>query len=391
MSAGHNNQPGPGGLYVHIPFCVHKCPYCDFFSITDGTQVSGFVGAVLKEIEMVAERAVSPDAFDSLYFGGGTPTTLAKADIARIVETANRVFNLLPDAEVTIEANPGTVDAAAFAAFRNAGINRVNIGVQSFRGATLEFLGRIHSDKDARQSMEWARDAGFENIGLDLIYGIPNQTKKSWLWDLQEAVGYQPEHLSCYVLTYEEGTPLHKDRQQGRLQPMDEARVADLFRTTHTFLRANRYDAYKISNFERVDPGGGNANRSRHNQKYWTYAPYLGFGPSAHSFIDPVRHWNVRDVGMYIEEIRSGRLPHAEEEVLSRGQQIMEWIYLGLRRTDGIPVDRFNNRFGADFFADFCEDIEHFKAKGLMVADETTCSLTPEGMLLLDSIIHRLI
>lgn len=391
MSSRQSDQPEPGGLYVHIPFCVRKCPYCDFFSITDSNMIPDFIGALLKEIEMVAGRTDAADPFDTLYIGGGTPSMLEGEDILRIVETVHRVFRLLPNAEITMEVNPGTVVPAQLKAFRYAGINRINIGVQSFRNDRLKFLGRIHSDKDAHQAIKWAREAGFENLGLDMIYGIPGQTKASWLWDMQEAAAYQPEHLSCYMLTCEAGTPLDKDRQQGLFLPMDDVGVSNLFGTTLEFLTAKGYDPYEISNFERATPLGRHANRSRHNQKYWTYAPYLGFGPSAHSFIDPVRHWNVRDVGAYISETAAGRLPLADKEVLSRDQQMIEWIYLGLRQTDGIPVGLFNRRFDADFYADFREEIENLEAEGLMVADETTCALTAKGFLLLDSIIDRLI
>lgn len=374
------------GLYIHIPFCIRKCPYCDFYSVDDLTSRSAFLEALLREIEMAADESL---LFDTLYIGGGTPSALETGDIERIIDAVRQFHTILPDPEITIEVNPGTTDLQQLVGFRKAGINRINIGIQSFQAGNLQFLGRIHSKEAARQAIEWARDAGFENLGLDLMYGLPGQTKEAWLRDLQEAVGFEPEHLSCYMLTYGSGTPLDRQRMQGLFSPMDEGSLAGLFETTITFLQANRFEQYEVSNFERTDSREKISYRSRHNQKYWTFAPYLGLGPSAHSFRQPVRHWNGPDVYHYIAEINAGRLPIQEREHLNEEQQMIEWVYLGLRQTDGIPIDRFNQQFDVDFCTVYGKMISCMKEEGLMKADDATCSLTSKGLLLLDSIIER--
>lgn len=381
-----SNQDQNAALYIHIPFCIQKCPYCDFYSVTDLTMKSAFLGALSKEIEMTADISMS---FDTLYVGGGTPSVLETGDIEQIIDAACKSYTILPDPEITIEVNPGTTKPEQLVDFRKAGINRINIGIQSFQPIPLQFLGRIHSKADAYQAIRWAREAGFKNLGIDLMYGLPDQTKKSWIRDLQEAVGFEPEHLSCYMLTYAADTPMDRQRREGRFSPMDDAYLAELFETTIVFLTANRFDQYEVSNFERSDARGKGFYRSKHNQKYWTYAPYLGLGPSAHSFLPPVRHWNLRDVDQYIAAIDAGRLPIQEKEHLNGEQQMIEWVYLGLRQTDGIPIDRFNRQFNVDFYTVFGKTVAGMKEEGLMKADDATCSLTRKGMLLLDSIMGR--
>jgi len=381
-----SNPNQHGGLYVHIPFCLRKCPYCDFYSVTDSSRQRAFVRALLAEMTMA--NGV-PFSFDTLYIGGGTPSLFDAPTIRRIIGAARESHRLLPDAEITIEANPGTVDPAQLQGFREAGINRISIGVQSFQDARLRFLGRIHSQRESHQAVRWSRDAGFENLGIDLVYGTPDQTGTSWRRDLQEAVGLEPEHLSCYTLTYEPGTPMDEQRRTGAFAPMEEGLVADLFDTTVDTLAAGGYEQYEISNFERSDPLGQHANRSRHNQKYWSYAPYLGLGPSAHSFVAPVRRWNVGSLERYIAEVDSRKLPLAETETLTREQQMVEWVYLGLRQADGIPVEDFNRRFGADFHSIFGDILTGLRNEGLVKTDDRSCALTRRGMLLLDSIVER--
>ena len=375
-----------GGLYIHIPFCVRKCPYCDFYSTTDETLKPDFIKMLIREMENVG-RTFFP--IDSLYIGGGTPSLMSASDIGRIIETAHRVFTLLPDVEITIEVNPGTIGFQQLKDLRHAGINRINIGVQSFHDSQLQFLGRIHSEKEARLAIKYARQTEYPHLGLDLMYGISGQTKQHWLKDLQEAVGFTPEHLSCYMLTYEPHTPLDNDRKKGRFVLPDDGHLADLFETTHRFLKDNGFDPYEISNFERSDPNGHHTHRSRHNQKYWTYAPYLGFGPSAHSFIEPVRHWNVRDIKTYITQLDAWRSPVAGKETLTREQQMIEWIYLGLRQTDGISIEGFQQKFNTDFYILFGLLVADLTKKGLMKANERVCGLTTAGMLFCDSITDR--
>jgi oxygen-independent coproporphyrinogen-3 oxidase len=369
---------GAAGLYAHIPFCLQKCPYCDFYSMTDRSLVPAFLKALKKEMSLVHEV---PLQFDSLYIGGGTPSVLKTQYIDDIVRTVDKYFKVLPACELTIEINPGTVKSEDLNDYEKIGINRINIGVQSFRDDNLKFLGRIHSAQNVGDTIKQARRAGFNNLGLDLIYCIPGQTKTSWLKDLEKAVAFEPQHLSCYMLTYEQGTPMDRDRQKGYFQPMDGKSAGELFQITAEFLSTRGYQHYEISNFAL-----SNALRSRHNQKYWSFAPYIGLGPSAHSFIPPMRCWNHSDVTQYVSDLAAGRLPVSGKEELNEEQLMIEAVYLGLRKTEGIDLDLFESRFGTSFFQLFGEKLKNFEEKGYLHATQNRCALTPKGMLFLDSI-----
>ncbi|MGP8320460.1 MAG: radical SAM family heme chaperone HemW [Methanosarcinaceae archaeon] len=368
------------GIYIHIPFCSKKCPYCDFYSITDHSLKQPFIEALIQEMQMVSSHAL---VCDTLYFGGGTPSVFKAKNIERILENAYRLFNFLHDSEITIEVNPGTVTTEKLEGYHSIGINRINIGVQSFNDEFLDFLGRIHSSNDADLTIRGARKAGFDNIGIDLIYGIPGQTRKTWLSDLRRAVKFEPEHLSCYMLTYEKGTPLDREREQGRFKPASGSLFGELFETTMEYLTAHGYVQYEISNFAK------NVSKiSRHNFKYWSFSPYLGFGPSAHSFIEPRRYWNCRSVKKYIENIKEGRLPIEEKEILSKEQRMMEMVYLGLRKTGGIDIDAIDENLGINFRQIFAEKIKQLQEDGyiLPLQPKNHCVLSRKGMLFLDSI-----
>ena len=381
------------GLYVHIPFCVKKCPYCDFYSITDRSLCPAFMDALVSEMRMTRGGNLT---FDTLYMGGGTPSVLDAKTIGKIIETACQSYEILPHAEITLEVNPGTVSLKQFEGYRCAGVNRINIGVQSFDSVNLQFLGRIHSVRDAHAAVTWAQKAGFENMGLDLIYGIPNQTKKSWLMDLKLAVEIEPRHLSCYILSFEPGTPLYRDLQEDRLKPLAESQVCELFETTLEFLSDHGYIQYEISNFARESmnsPGlkAAELNRSRHNMKYWKFVPYIGLGPSAHSFLEPKRYWNFADVEKYIQDLDAEKLPFGGEERLSMEQLMIEAIYLGLRQTKGILIDVFDKKFGVTFKTMFKDTIDVLESKGLIELSQNRCALTSKGMLYLDTVVSLFI
>ncbi len=378
----------PAGLYIHIPFCLKKCPYCDFYSITDPLLQPRFRDALISEMKRVGKNGW---VYDTLYIGGGTPSVLDDALLKNIIDTAGQHFDILSDAETTLEVNPGTVTPRQLKHYRQTGINRISIGIQSFNPENLGFLGRIHSAQEAENAVKWAQEAGFENIGLDLIYGIPGQTEKRWLEDLQTAVDFGPRHLSCYMLSYEPGTPLHMDLQNRAFTPLDEQRICELYETAVSFLSAHHYVQYETSNFARKGPDARDthsalAYASRHNMKYWNFVPYTGLGPSAHSFMDQKRRWNHPSVEKYIEELSAGRLPLAGEEVLNREQQWMEAVYLGLRQTKGIAVDAIEKRFGINFNTRFARIIADLEEKGLIKSSKNRCALTSRGMLYLDSI-----
>lgn len=371
-AADERAVPEPGGLYFHIPFCQKKCGYCDFFSVTDRAFIPQFVDSLIAEMALKSDTAIP---YDTLNIGGGTPSVLSAEQIESIVAAAHHHFDIDSNAEITIEVNPGTIEMQHFKTYRNAGINRLNIGVQSFSDRHLNFLGRIHTAREARLAIESAKKTGFEQIGVDLIYGIPEQSRESWLADLQQAVDLNPDHLSCYMLTIEPGTPMERDRTEARFETLGEEQVAELFKTAQSFLDHRGYLQYEISNFASSETA-----KARHNGKYWILSSYDGLGPSAHSFRTPVRWWNHRSVPKYNEEIRRGKVPVAGKEVLGTEQQIIERIYLGLRTADGIDIPVLNRYLKSDFRKQFSEVLAALDSEGMLILKPESCCLTPKGM-----------
>ncbi len=372
----------PAGIYIHIPFCERKCRYCDFYSVTDTDRQDAFQRALTAEIR---RRAHPNWLVDSIYFGGGTPSLLAPAFFERLLMIMDRSFRIQAGAEITLEANPGTVDFDRLDAYRAGGINRLNLGVQSFDDASLRFLGRTHSATQARAAVAMARRAGFENLGLDLIYGLPDQTVDSWQADLDQALTERPAHLSCYALTYAPDTPLMRDRQSGGHVPAGEDHIAALFDTTSQVLGAAGFDHYEISNFAVALKW-----RSRHNTKYWNRVPYLGFGPSAHSFDAPRRSWNVADLETYIDRLDRGRLAEEGRELLNDAQEMIETVFLGLRLAAGIDLAAFARRFGTRLETRAAAVLKPLVAEGYLRLTAGRLAPSVKGMRLHDSICARL-
>lgn len=371
------------GIYVHIPFCQRKCGYCDFYSLTELQLIPDFLDSLKKEMQLTAIPNLNSD---TLYIGGGTPSLLSPKQMGKIVDWAALCFNLSASSEMTFEINPATAskrDLQDYAAF---GFNRINIGVQSFNDRHLAFLGRKHNAQQALAAVEAAKSAGFNNIGIDLIYGLPDQSPGDLKKDLMQAIKLGPKHLSCYMLNYEPHTPLHDDLQAGRFAALSDLHTAELFRLTHDFLGAAGYEHYEISNFSK-----GSRWRSVHNQKYWNFVPYIGLGPAAHSFKLPERWWNHRSLDIYMEDLRQGIKPRSEEETLNEEQQLIEAIYLGLRQKDGIDLDAFQLNFHMDFKLFFHSALERFEAEEWMEMDSRHCRLTVEGMLFLDRVVDELV
>ena len=373
----------PAGLYVHIPFCLRKCSYCDFYSISDLSQTVRFLAALKREMQM---NSGTPLVFDTLYIGGGTPSVLAPEAIGQIIKTASRYFRFASDAEITLEVNPGTVTLDNLSEYRKFGVNRLNIGVQSFDDNNLRFLGRLHSGSAARLSVEQARRAGFDNIGLDLIFGLPGQDKTNWLSDLKQADNLEPEHLACYMLTCETGTPLDRDVKTGRIHLAAEGMVLDLFNTAIHFLTDRSFLHYEVSNFARIAGPDHEPRTSRHNLKYWSFAPYIGLGPSAHSYLAPERYWNHRSVATYVRQLEAGKSALAEKERLTKEQMMIETIYLGFRTTRGIDLNVFKAKFEISFTQIFDKTIAELETRDMLKMSETHCALTHKGLLFIDSI-----
>lgn len=377
-----------GGIYIHIPFCLNKCLYCDFYSVTDLSLKPAFLEALSSEI-VAADPG--PRVFDTLYIGGGTPSVLEPAEVEAIIEGAYLKFRFEQPVEVTLEANPGTVDLEKLLGFRSAGVNRLNIGVQSFQEKNLETLGRIHSAGQAHAALASARLAGFETVGLDLIYGLPGQTRQVWATDLESALAHAPDHIACYMLTVEPATPLAEEQRRGRFRPAPEGAAADLFLMTSEFLAARGFRHYEISNFARCGAGGAAARTSRHNCKYWTHAAYLGFGPAAHSFLPPTRFWNHRDVKRYVEAVKRGGRAVSGEETLTGEQEMMEAIMLGLRTAAGVDLQDFKNRFGVDFMQAHAAAAAELESQGLLRLEAGRCAPTLRGMLYINTITAALV
>jgi oxygen-independent coproporphyrinogen-3 oxidase len=260
------------------------------------------------------------------------------------------------------------------------------MGVQSFNDKNLRFLGRIHNASESKQVFRGCREAGFDNCSIDLIYGLPGQSAKSWLQDLEAAVELSPEHISCYMLTYARKTPLNHQLKNKCFTPLPESRLRQLYEATIDFLAVNGYFQYEVSNFARIKPHIPNGKLSKHNLKYWTFAPYIGLGPAAHSFLSPVRYWNFGELGPYVQHLNRHCLPIDGKERLSTEQQIMEAIYLGLRLTKGLSIDLFNRRFKVDFLSLYSSLIETLSRKGFLHIADGCCRLTLNGMLLHESI-----
>ncbi|MBU1171569.1 MAG: radical SAM family heme chaperone HemW [Proteobacteria bacterium] len=372
------------GLYIHVPFCVRKCLYCNFYSVTDLGMMAPYVEALVREMDLTA--ALQPTGLksvDTLYFGGGTPSVLSFNHLGRIMDRIHHLYHVADHAEITLEVNPGTLTPGALDDFKRLGINRLSLGVQSFHDTHLQMLGRIHSSDESRALIHAARKAGFNDLGLDLIYGLPGQSLEHWQDDLENALSFGPSHLSCYMLSFEPGTPLFKRMKKGTIVPLPDDKAAILFDETMAFLEKKGFIHYEISNFA-SSPG----TQSRHNRKYWNFEPYTGFGPSAHSYtpVEQKRSWNVPNLSDYIDRLKKGHLPVEDSETLDKRQQMIEALFLGLRKMEGILISEFNRRFECDFSKMFSASLSYLSKNGLIVHDPARVYLTRKGIVLADRI-----
>ena len=382
------NSNSPAGLYVHVPFCTVKCPYCDFISTTDLDLLPEFLDALEQEIDL---RATDEISFNTIYFGGGTPSLLRGEHLARLLDALGKHFRVLSDPEITLEANPGSLSSARLSAYRKAGVNRLNIGVQSFQDDSLRLLGRRHTAAQGRIAIQEARSAGFDNVGLDLIYGLPGQLPDQWRRDLDAAVAAAPEHLSCYLLTFESGTRFDIRRRKGELRPLDDAAQAALFQLTRDHLDSAGYAGYEISNWARRTASGGPDLRSRHNRKYWNHIPYLGLGPAAHSYRHPIRSWNEKGLRRYMRRLAVGELPVADSETLTPVQERMEAIMLALRQAGGLDREAWAQRFGERFEACFAVPLKGLLDAGQLEFSPPRYRLTDAGRVVADGVVDQLV
>lgn len=388
------------GVYVHIPYCQTKCPYCNFVAFrARGDEEGSYVEALLAEVAAAWEGAGAGRAASSVYFGGGTPSLFGAPAVGRVLEAIDRTFPIEAGAEVTLEADPATVDRAGLAALRAAGVTRLSIGVQAFDGRTLAALGRAHKAEDGPRLLEDARAAGFDTFSLDLMFGAPGQTLGGWAAEVARAIDAGPAHLSCYGLTVEPGTPFAVLDARGRLPRPDDAAQADMFLLAHERLVAAGYEHYEVSNYAR--PGA----RARHNAAYWARRPYRGFGAGAHSF-EPAagpygsRAWNVETPALYTAAVggrarAAAAIPAAPAraggEVLAREDARMEALLLGLRRADGVDLDAYARLVGEPLEAHAAAALADLETRGLVVRQTGRLRVAgPEAWLLCDEIVARL-
>ncbi len=366
------------GLYIHIPFCLSKCGYCSFYSIKSVRLIPEYIAALKKEIRYYSNVFSS---FDTIYVGGGTPSLLTPAQLSDIFTAINHNYKIDADSEITLEVNPGDITLKYLKALRNIGINRLNIGIQSFDDRVLKLLGRRHNAKEAIASINTARQAGFNNLGIDLIYGVHGLGIKSWVNTLQKAVSFAPEHISCYQLSLDEKTPLYKKYDVNGWHLPDENTELRLFLTTAEALENAGYFHYEVSNFARLDKF-----KSLHNQKYWQHMSYLGLGPAANSFLGNKRWWNKTSVKHYFKEIASGEMPVQDSETLSTEQLQLEALFLSLRTKEGINLKHYKNQYGIDLLADKKNIIDTLMKNRLIELKNGFLRPTLRGMAVADSL-----
>lgn len=364
-----NNTESPG-LYIHVPFCKTKCPYCDFYSITDPALSARLIRSM--KAEALLYRDIFPE-FDTLYIGGGTPSFIDAVLLEDLIVFLRSTFQFHPHAEITLEMNPDDVTMGKLHFYRSLGINRVSLGVQSFRNKELRLLRRRHTAEKAKEALIMIDECGFTNAGIDLMYGLPRQTKKDWIDTLEEACSFGPAHLSCYQLTIAAETPFGRMQKEGRLMLPSEGKQRNLFLATAQFLANKGFIHYEVSNFAR-----GVEKRSRHNLKYWRRIPYLGIGPSAHSFFRNERWWNVQSVEKYCTILEKGKKPVEAHENLTDGQMELERIFLGFRNLEGIELEDLPREIIAK------ESLKKLVANGLVKIENKRIIPTTEGYLVAD-------
>ena len=364
-----NNRRIPLELYVHIPFCVRKCQYCDFLSgPSDEETKDRYIEALLKEIR-AAEHTEDYEIV-SVFIGGGTPSALKAEAIASIMRTLQEQFFFCEDAEVTIEANPGTVDLEKLTIYRNVGINRLSLGLQSTDAEELKLLGRIHSYEEFLKSYEWAREAGFSNINIDLMFAIPGQTGEAWRQHLYQVAELNPEHISAYSLIIEEGTPFAEQN----LDLPDEDTEYQMYEDTAEILERYGYRQYEISNYAKQ------GYMCRHNAGYWQRREYLGFGLGASSLYGGMRFSNTHQMQEYLKESRNPDQIRKDVTVLSRNEQIEEFMFLGLRMTEGISEKKIEENFDVRLMDVYGDILQKYEETGFMEHIETKWRLTRKGI-----------
>lgn len=368
------------GVYIHVPFCLKKCAYCDFNSYPDKQHlIEEYINAVLQEISNL-ESKIS-NQVSSLYFGGGTPSLVSPEQIGILISAVTKNPNAI---EVTLEANPGTIELDKLKQYKQAGINRISLGMQSFDDMVLKSMGRVHQVSDNFAGYQAAREAGFDNLSQDLLFGYPSQTLESWKDTVRKAIALQPEHISAYGLTIEPETRLYQEIQLGRVKPLEEELELEMYQYAITQFKQAGYIHYEISNY--ALPG----KECKHNLNYWNDTDYLGFGAGAHSYLDGERFWNLDSPEEYIQKINEGISPRAGFERLEGKRKMAEYAMLSLRTMQGLELVKFQQKFHQEFTEVFKTELPALFNSGLLEQDTQYIRLTEKGILLSNEVFSTL-
>jgi oxygen-independent coproporphyrinogen-3 oxidase len=367
------------GIYIHIPFCDTKCIYCDFYSITSHSRKDEYLPSLKKEIQNQS-ALVKDKSFDTIFFGGGTPSLLSYAEFNSIFDSLYSNYNISEHSEITIEANPGTIDQRKFKEFKRLPINRISFGVQSFIDSDLKFLTRIHSSSQAIETIKTAQDSGFENINLDLIFALPNQSLENWKYNLEMAISLTTKHISAYSLIFEEGTFLNMLLHKNRVRKADIDLEQEMYEFTMDYLAGKGFGQYEISNYAKE------GYQCRHNLKYWEYDDYLSFGPSASSFLNNKRWTNTRDINRYIDLVNNNQIAADFSEEIDKETSITEYIFLGLR-SKGIDIKKYNRKYNESFKDKYKDTLEILLKSGFGEMNNSHFKMTRKGYALCDEIV----
>lgn len=370
------------GIYIHIPFCRQKCNYCDFYKTLNISLTGKFLVALKKEI-LQRKNYLENEPVETIYFGGGTPSVLQENELNEIINLLYNEFQVLPDAEITFEANPDDLSTQYLKSIYNAGINRLSIGIQSFQDEHLKKMNRRHNAKQAIESVENAVKTGFNNISVDLIYGLPNLTGNQWKDNLKQVFQLPVQHLSAYHLTYHEGTVFYNWLKKGTLKELKEPQSISQFNILIEETEKNSFQQYEISNFVK------NRIYSKHNKSYWFGKKYLGLGPSAHSFNGASRRWNISGVDNYIDSIRDNK-NYYEEEILSENDKYNEYILTRIRTIWGVSTDFIQGNFGEEKAIYFLKNIEKYRCSDLVIRNNNLFTLSKKGLFVSDEIMADL-
>ncbi len=370
------------GIYIHIPFCKSKCSYCNFYSSIQNNSVDEFVPFLINELKLRKDYLIDKQ-IDTIYFGGGTPSTLSIKHYNIILEKISNLFTILPKTEITIEANPDDLNTTFLSELYKLGINRLSIGVQSFNNYDLIKINRRHTAKKALEVINTAQKVGFKNISIDLIYGLPNQTVEDWLKNIKIATQLPIQHLSIYGLSYELNTPLWQQLQKGKITAISDDEMNEMYRMVIEECNKKEFYQYEISNFAKK------GFHSKHNSSYWDMIPYLGLGPSAHSFNGSERQWNIPSITQYQNAINNNQ-PYFEKEILTKKDKINEFIMLSLRKTEGLSLDQIEREFGLKIKEKVIDSAKKYILNNDLYKKKNRLSLTFQGILISNQIMADL-